>query len=221
MHSNPDIHIRPAVFTDAYAMSLIAAQLPHANTWLRVYNLFLPSPGTRCYAQRIQTHLLNPRSLSFVAILTSDPEKMVGYALFSRFGSDDKARAYIHSTSTPYFMFFGLIWGLWVRFVSWVVREERENIEAESCWSPHCERWHVKSVVVQQGWRRKGIGTRLMGMVLDKAAAEGVPVTLEATERGEKLYTKLGFKVVERPEAGDGNEGGALMLWCCAEAGEG
>ena len=60
-----------------------------------------------------------------------------------------------------------------------------------------------------------------MGMVLNKAAAEGVPVTLEATERGEKLYTKLGFEVIERLEVGDGKEGGALMLWCCAEAGQG
>jgi predicted GNAT family N-acyltransferase len=66
-----------------------------------------------------------------------------------------------------------------------------------------------------------GVGTQLMGMVLNKAATEGVPVTLEATERGEKLYTKLGFKVVERPEVGDRKEGGALMLWCCAEAGHG
>ena len=220
MHSNPDIYIRPAVFTDAYAMSLIAAHLPHTNTWLRCYNLFMPSTDTRCYAQRIQTHLLNPRSLSFAAVLASAPEEMVGYALCSRLGNDDKALAYINSTSTLYFMFFGWIWGLWLRFVSWVLREGREDVEAES-WSPHCERWYVKSVVVRQGWRRKGIGTQLMGMVLNKAAAEGVPVTLEATERGEKLYTKLGFEVIERLEVGDGEEGGALMLWCCAEAGQG
>ena len=182
MQSYLDIRIRPAVFTDAYAMSLIAAHFPHTNTWLRFYNLFTPSAGTRPSAQRIQTHLLNPRSLSFAAILTSDLEEMVGYALFSWLGNDDKARAYINSTSTPYFMLFGWIWGLWVRFVSWVLREGREDVEAE-----------------------------LMGMVLNKAAAE----------RGEKLYTKLGFEVIERLEVGDGKEGGALMLWCCAEAGQG
>jgi hypothetical protein len=60
MYSNLDIPIRPVVFTDAYAMSLTATHLPHANTWLRFYNLFNPSTDTRPYAQRIQTHLLNP-----------------------------------------------------------------------------------------------------------------------------------------------------------------
>jgi ribosomal protein S18 acetylase RimI-like enzyme len=42
----------------------------------------------------------------------------------------------------------------------------------------------VKSVIVRREARRKGVGSRLMGMVMNRAAAENVPVTLEATERG-------------------------------------
>jgi hypothetical protein len=50
-----------------------------------------------------------------------------------------------------------------------------------------------------------------MGKIMDRAAGEGVPVTLEATERGEKLYGRLGFVLVER--TGDG----ARMRWVVEE----
>lgn len=100
-------------------------------------------------------------------------------------------------------------------FLTWIMGEEilpDDEIEA-GCWKSHSERWHVQSVVVRQEWRRKGVASQLMGRVMDRAAAEGVAVTLEATEGGEKLYSRLGFKVVDRAEGDDGEESGALMIW--------
>jgi GNAT superfamily N-acetyltransferase len=82
-----------------------------------------------------------------------------------------------------------------------------EKLEEYECWTTYREQWYVKSVVVRQCWRRKGVGSFLMRKIMDRAAAEGVPVTLEATERGEKLYTRLGFHLVER------TEDGARMGW--------
>jgi GNAT superfamily N-acetyltransferase len=218
MNSNL-VHIRPAVFTDAHAMSLIAAKEPllYVSPWVWLYKIFLPSPSVRPYAQNIQMHLLQPRSLAIIATLASNPKGVVGYALFSRLGNDDQARALLNSKSNPYFTIFRWLWTFWLMAVSWIYGKERawqQDIETEvGSWSSFSEQWFVKSLVVQQEWRRKGVGTQLMGIVLEKAAAEGAPVILEATVRGEKLYTALGFKVIDGPQGDDVKESGTRMLW--------
>lgn len=73
------------------------------------------------------------------------------------------------------------------------------------------EQWHVESLFVQDKWRRKGVATRLMEMIMGRAVVENVPVTLYASEEGQKLYIKLGFAVLGATEGTDGD--GLFMMW--------
>jgi GNAT superfamily N-acetyltransferase len=52
----------------------------------------------------------------------------------------------------------------------------------------------VNLVLVDQVWRGRGIGTRLMRTVLDHLDARGIPsIRLDATPLGQPIYEKLGF----------------------------
>lgn len=54
----------------------------------------------------------------------------------------------------------------------------------------------VNLVLVDQMWRGKGIGTRLMRYVLAYLDERGIPsIRLDATPLGQPVYEKLGFKV--------------------------
>ena len=59
-------------------------------------------------------------------------------------------------------------------------------------------RWHVQSMVVDEGWQKRGIGAMLMAEVIARSEEEGVIVGLEASEQGEPLYRKVGFELLAR-----------------------
>jgi GNAT superfamily N-acetyltransferase len=82
----------------------------------------------------------------------------------------------------------------------------------------------VSLVLVDQAWRGRGIGTRLMERVLDYLDSRGIPsVRLDATPLGQPIYEKLGFTVEytltrfggimsRRPEAAGVERAGAADL---------
>jgi len=61
---------------------------------------------------------------------------------------------------------------------------------------------HIENIVLLPSWQGKGIGTELVSNVCDRAAAQGVPVTLEVLKvsRAVSLYGRLGFSVVDETE---------------------
>jgi GNAT superfamily N-acetyltransferase len=64
---------------------------------------------------------------------------------------------------------------------------------------------------VDDKWRGKGIGKKLVQWGLDKCQELGIPAYLEASDMGFPLYKKLGFEVLEELD-----EKGAklpVMLW--------
>ena len=60
---------------------------------------------------------------------------------------------------------------------------------------PTGKRAHIMNVYVDDSYRRKGIGVKMMSMLIDEAKAKGVTeISLDATKEGRFLYEKLGFK---------------------------
>jgi hypothetical protein len=58
---------------------------------------------------------------------------------------------------------------------------------------------------------RIGVGTKLCRWVMEQAAQERVPVTLEASVLGRQLYSKLGFVQFDRSVINENLQGNAMM----------
>ena len=71
---------------------------------------------------------------------------------------------------------------------------------------------HLASIAVSPNHQYKGIGKSLVNWGLDVAANEEIPVTLESSMRGRRMYTSLGFVVIEQSVMWDEFDGIA-MLW--------
>jgi len=58
-------------------------------------------------------------------------------------------------------------------------------------------RW-ISMVLVHSSWRRRGLASRLMTLVLDELKKNKRGAVLDATEAGEKVYSQLGFHCFAR-----------------------
>lgn len=72
--------------------------------------------------------------------------------------------------------------------------------------------WHLATLAVSPTFQRRGIGQMLLDYGLAIASREHVPVTLESSVTGRFLYTKTGFRIIERSAIEEDLEGVA-MLW--------
>lgn len=81
----------------------------------------------------------------------------------------------------------------------WLVR----LLEARHPREPH---WYLAVLGVQPDWQGRGLGSALLGPVLERCRSEALPAYLEAsTPRSRACYERLGFQVVEElplPEGG-------------------
>lgn len=73
-------------------------------------------------------------------------------------------------------------------------------------------RWHLGILGVSPKHQRRGIGGMLVRHGQKLAVQEGLPMTLEASVVGKRLYSKLGFKIVDETELVEGLKGIA-MVW--------
>jgi GNAT superfamily N-acetyltransferase len=207
--------IRRAAFADAHNMSLLAARLPPTKTSFlnRYCNLLVPSTIVQPYAGRIQRHMLNPRSVGFVAVLEADPMEIVGYLVATRHGAHE------HEQRSPgLWILFAWAWSLWMWIAAYTIgggeRDSEADLELElRRWKPWPTRWHVDRLFVRHKWRRKGVGTKLMTKIIENAVTDKIPLLLEATPRGKKLYTKLGFLVLEEQREDYPKHSGVGMIW--------
>jgi len=55
---------------------------------------------------------------------------------------------------------------------------------------------YLEMLICHPDFQNRGAGTMLSQWGLDKAKAENLNMTLFASEKGRRLYTKLGFKTV-------------------------
>ena len=157
--------------------------------------------------------MLDPRNLTFVAVSSSNPSAPLGYAQFVRLGDDEGAKRQMASRASLLLTLAGWLFWLYSLVLKWVVGADKScDLERQKAFEAHTkdseeghwdcegrrERWHAQSVVVREEWQGKGIGKRLMAEVIARAEGEGVLVGLEASEKGERLYRRVGFEVLAR-----------------------
>ena len=59
---------------------------------------------------------------------------------------------------------------------------------------PTGKRAHLMNVYTNESYRRQGIGRKMISMLIEEAREKGcTEISLDATEQGRFLYTKLGF----------------------------
>jgi GNAT superfamily N-acetyltransferase len=84
----------------------------------------------------------------------------------------------------------------WPRFV-----EVAELLESTH---PHEDCWYLNLLAVEPSAQGRGIGSALLGAVLERADADGVPAYLEATsESNRRLYERHGFEVTAELRTSD------------------
>jgi ribosomal protein S18 acetylase RimI-like enzyme len=193
----------------------------------------------RGFRQRARTRMFSPRNMTIVACNGSG--EVVGYAQFERLGNDYGAKQQIMSHSiVRRILFWALswVWAFWCNLVIFLDPDKSEDpaaVKMFASWhqdgdkhfKPYPERqdrWYAQSVVIDAAYQKRGIGTRLMKEVIEKAERENVPIGLEASMEGERLYRGVGFDLLGRFEhqkeetdnpifpPGYWN-GGGVMMW--------
>jgi ribosomal protein S18 acetylase RimI-like enzyme len=184
--------------------------------------------------ERTINKMLSPRNETYVACTASGT--IVGEAQFVRLGDDAGARKMIREVGVVKRVLMWMAsWVFWVYCKLWWWLEGGDKsvdakaaetfagwckLDNEKHWESHDERasrWHAQSVVVLPEWQGKGIGKKLMAEVMKKAQRDMVIVGLEASVKGEGLYIRLGFELLDRFSEGadlfeDGGKGG-VMAW--------
>ncbi|HVS68238.1 MAG TPA: GNAT family N-acetyltransferase [Mycobacteriales bacterium] len=81
-------------------------------------------------------------------------------------------------------------------------RALRTQLQVESLHPKHPRHWYLGYLGTRQSHQGQALGGQLLGEVLAKADADGVPAYLESSnERNVPLYERHGFKVVEELRA--------------------
>jgi len=232
------IIIRRAHLTEAGHIGRIAARTykdTPLTTFLAPHRFKYYSDYERGFIERAQKRMFEPRNLTFVACEASNPNIPIGFAQFFRFGDDEGAKRQIQSSSLLWrlnIFVLGLLYGIWCRVIDWLAGGDKSvNPEAvaqfdswsgedfEKIWVSHEERknrWHAQSVVVSPDFHRRQIGKRLMNEVLKRAEEDNVPVGLEASVKGEKLYNAMGFELLARfneAQSAFEERKGGFMMW--------
>ena len=68
---------------------------------------------------------------------------------------------------------------------------------AERAFESMPDRWHLVLTAVHPNHQRQGIAKALLEWRFTHATKERVPIALEATEKGRKVYEKYGFVTKE------------------------
>lgn len=72
--------------------------------------------------------------------------------------------------------------------------------------------WSVADIAVDPAYQRHGIGMNLLEWGMNQAKEDGIPVILEATNAGQRLYEKAGFVGYGKWKWGKGDEMTSLMM---------
>jgi ribosomal protein S18 acetylase RimI-like enzyme len=73
--------------------------------------------------------------------------------------------------------------------------------------------WYLGLLGVDPKYQRRGIGAKLVKHGFSMAQEGGLPMALEATVAGKGLYSKLGFKTIQKLRVGPLSEEIVAMLW--------
>jgi ribosomal protein S18 acetylase RimI-like enzyme len=91
--------------------------------------------------------------------------------------------------------------------------ETYANLKQYSVYKTLDEYWYLGLLGVDPKYQRRGIGAKLVKHGFSIAREGGLPMALEATVAGRGLYSRLGFKTIQRLRVGPLSEEIVAMLW--------
>ncbi|KAF2759349.1 acyl-CoA N-acyltransferase [Pseudovirgaria hyperparasitica] len=217
------MHIRLATIADApYAaeVSFAAYWNNELYCWLYPQRDKYPSDLIESLRIRNKIGFLSPGVVSTVAVTDEndglgDPGRIIGFAVWRRFGSDPEAQKWMHDRLDRYL----LSWEKWYQdnFLDYAtdwkrVAYFRSVISKVVFYKTLDDYWLLNSLAVHPQAQRRGIGSRLLEWGMQTAERESVPVVLESAPPARALYERAGLKVFEEIEV-EGIEPGYAMLW--------
>jgi GNAT superfamily N-acetyltransferase len=228
--SSDAIILRRGHFKDAKQIGQVAAKT-YRDTPLTIFlspnRLQYYSHYERGFIQRATARMFDPRNITVIACEASNPSRVIGYAQFARLGDDEGAMRQIESRKSLWLWALSWLFWAWAKLVVAVNFGDKscdlKNLRTFEGWcaaegpvywdrEDRKNRWHAQSVVVLEEFQGRGIGKRLMKEAIAWAEAENVPLGLEASEPGEKMYRSVGFELLARfQHVVDGDNGGYMM----------
>ncbi|MFO0899189.1 MAG: GNAT family N-acetyltransferase [Pirellulales bacterium] len=99
-------------------------------------------------------------------------------------------------------------------------KDEQGRIVATAATMPYRQVGWISLMLVDEGWRRRGLATRLMTACIDTLEGAGLTPALDATPVGREVYLQMGFRDVlpltrwaaQSPAAGKATTGGVRAL---------
>ncbi|KAF1986776.1 acyl-CoA N-acyltransferase [Aulographum hederae CBS 113979] len=222
---SPDlkISIRPATLDDIPQLARIAASTfakDELFTWMYPRMDQYPDDMYHWFLIKTKIRFNGLGSHVFVAEVEDAGGKrtIAGQAVWERGGKDEEAKKWKSDTFGRKLERRLLQAEMWyythcLERASDPVRishfEEVANYEFYSTLPGH---WHLAHLVILPQYQRKGIAKRLIAWGVETARQEHLPVTLEASRVGRKVYEKIGFRVFGTCVVSEGLDSVA-MLW--------
>lgn len=227
----PGLTFRLARPSDAFAMArsaTLAYYDSELTEFLWPHRQRFPNDFILGFARRYRIGLCEPNKFTILAV---DPLNNIvaGYGTFSREGTDAGKWELVRRQRSLWRTI--QLW--WYKLLEPVLKWWSPNRAADASNMAHFmmlnaqdhqqvwdkmypNRYHCRSFVTHPDYQRRGIGSKIMRMVMDMAKREKVPIVLEASPEGEKLYNHLGYRLVSRfPSSIFNNEPelGGLMVY--------
>ncbi|OHE97758.1 hypothetical protein CORC01_06963 [Colletotrichum orchidophilum] len=194
----PPVHIRPA--TEADADAIAAVHYAALDQFHDFYAAFFQRHPRELLPLSMRLALKDPKKHFLVAVVP-DTHAVVGFIRYHIVDATEPPSAISLAKPTgsadtepavpSIFAIKSHMKELWERF-----GHPRDN-EMDECYEKAVDgRQHtyVKNIMVDPEHQRKGIGAKLLQMVIDVSDAEKIPTFLVASAEGYHLYKKLGFE---------------------------
>ncbi|KAH8901137.1 acyl-CoA N-acyltransferase [Thozetella sp. PMI_491] len=180
------IDIRPATVDDAASIAHVHYQA--LNTYHEFYAAFF-AVHPRDSVPKSTASALQSLGQNFVVAVDTSSGEIVGFIRY-HFVDAEKVEEKTVNTVPSLFAPKDHLKDLWAKFC------DRED-DMDVCYlnaSRGKKHNYVKHLMVDPNHQRKGIGKKLLGYVVAKSDADGIPTFLVASAEAHHLYGKLGFE---------------------------
>ncbi|PVH99442.1 acyl-CoA N-acyltransferase [Periconia macrospinosa] len=231
------MHIRPLTRADLPSIAQISYQAfkdDELNAYLFPKQHEYPGDLRKFQLLRLRTRFVTQGMHGWVVVtdekdgegMWKGKEEVVGFASLLRLGDDEKAKRWQADSWS------NALERQLLRIEGWYdatfVDRARSpsnmaSFIAAAPWNDlaiYKQRWHLAILGVSPTHQRRGIGAMLVQHGQRLAADDGVPLTLESSLIGRRLYTKQGFRVVSEKKLAEGMDA-VCMMWESQATGEG